>query len=156
MSHPAELPPLVLRAGPSRRLAGYLVLVHLLGAFSVILIPLYWWGQAALFLALFTSLGYGLVTQALRSAPWAIRTAQHNGVGDWRLELVSGTEIPSARLLPTGFTGQHFAVLNFRTGRLRYRSLVLAADAIDAEALRRLRTGEGFRGEGLSQITQQP
>lgn len=101
-------------------------------------------------MALLTSLGYGLSTHARRSAPWAIRSAEQSPEGDWTLELVSGRTIPAAILQPIGYIGQRFAVLNFRTSRLLQRTLVLAADAIEAEGLRRLRTGEGFRG-GISE-----
>lgn len=113
-----------------------------------------WWAQGLLLLALLISLGYGLATHARRFAPWAVRSAQQNAAGAWTLELVSGVEIGSARLLPTGFTGQQVAVLNFRTGRLRHRTLVLASDAIDSEALRRLRTGEGYRGTNPTAMSQ--
>ncbi len=113
----------------------------------MILTPLPWWGRAGLLLALALSLGYGFVTHARRLAPWAIRGAQQSPAGDWMLELVGGQEVAATKLLPTGFTGQGFAVLNFRTGRIGFRTLVLVRDAIGAEEMRRLRTGEGFRSD---------
>lgn len=145
VSHPVKRPPLILRPGRSRFLTGFVLLVHLLGACSLVLTALPLREKVGLSLALLISLGYTLGTHARRLAPWTIHGAHQNAAGDWTLRLVSGEEIRSAKLLRTGFIGQQFAVLNFRTRRLGYRTLVLVSDAIDAEGLRRLRTGEGFR-----------
>lgn len=139
MSRRPALTTLVLQPGTSRSLTLFIVLVHLGGAAAVILAALPLLGRTLLLMGLLGSLVYGLAVHASRCAPWAIREARRTEEGGWELNLMSGAEISSVMLLSAGFVGQHFAVLNFQTSRLGHRTLVLTADSIDSDNLRRLR-----------------
>ncbi len=134
----ASAAPLRIEAGPSRRIALYLLLVHTAGLAVLPWLPLAWYLQLALAL----SIGAGLVNawsvHARRSAPRAIHAAELDSEGAWTLYLADGRAL-AGRMLSSSFVHPALLVLNFRTGRFRRRHLVLLADAADPDVLRRLR-----------------
>jgi hypothetical protein len=130
--------PLRLVPGPSRLLAIVLLSVHGLALAIVLLLPLPWWGRVGLFLVTAASLYHGLWVHAWRRASAAIAEALWDERGQWHLTLVSGRR-HDAQLQGDSFVTQPLTVLNFRTGPLGLRSLVLTGDNMDADLLRRLR-----------------
>ncbi len=116
----------------------YLLPVHLAGLLVLPWLPLARYLQLALALLILFGLVDAWRTHVLRSAPRAIRAAELDPEGAWTLWLANG-RVLAARLLPSSFVHPQLLVLNFRIGRLARRHLVLAADAADADRLRRLR-----------------
>jgi toxin CptA len=112
--------------------------VHLAGLAVLPWLPLAWYLQLALALVIVLGFVGAWRTHVLRGSPRAIRAAELDPEGAWTLRLADGRAL-AARLLPSSFVHPKLVVLNFRTGRLARRHLVLAADAADADALRRLR-----------------
>ena len=156
MSHRSVQTPLVLQPGTSRSLTLFIVLVHLGGAAAVTLAELPVLARTLLLMGLLGGLVYGLAVHAGRRAPWAIREARRTQEGDWDLHLASGVTISSAKLLPGGFVGQRFAALNFQIDRLRHRTLILTADNIDSDSLRRLRLRRTTRAPDLQPLSPKP
>ena len=131
---------LTVRPRSSPQLAVFVVVIHLAGAVAVLLPPMFGVFPLLLGAAITGSLGYALLVHCRRIAPWAIREARQTPEGDWVIEQVSGAQISSAKLLGSGYIGQRLVILNFRTGRfLATRTLILTADSIDPDVLRRLR-----------------
>lgn len=142
MTSATPLMPLSIRPGQSRQVAAFAMLVHLTGSIALTLTPMPTAFQLFLSAALIGSLVYTLLTHCWRIAPWAISEVRKapEVEGDWILDLQSGREIASAKLLPTSFVGQRVVILNFRTGSfLAFRTLVLASDNATPDILRRLR-----------------
>ena len=125
-------------AGPSRRLGLYLLPGYLAGLAVLPWLPLAWYLQLALALLILLGLVDAWRVHVVRSAPRAIRAAELDPKGAWTLWLADG-RVLAARLLPSSFVHPGLLVLNFRTGRLARRHLVLSADAAAADVQRRLR-----------------
>ncbi|NCA72581.1 MAG: hypothetical protein EOM91_21480 [Sphingobacteriia bacterium] len=128
--------PLLIRPGFSRRLAGFVLLTHLLAA-AVSLAWLEWWSWPLLAAITLSGL-HAYHVHVLRRAPWSIRAVFRDVDGTWRVALVSGAEHP-ARIDPATFVSLPLVVLRLRLGRWRVCALPLFADALDPEQLRRLR-----------------
>ena len=64
-----------LNPGPSRRLAGFLLVTHTAAAIVVTLLPITWFARAGLILFLVLDLGYQAGAYLLRRVPWAVREA---------------------------------------------------------------------------------
>lgn len=137
MSKPSVVP-LRIEAGFSRRLAAYLLIVHGAGLAVLPALPLAWYLQLALALGVTVSLTDAWAVHVRRSASRAVHFAELDSEGAWTLYLVDGRKL-AARLLASSFVHPALILLNFRTGRFLRRHLVLAADAADADLLRRLR-----------------
>lgn len=137
MGEHRSLPPLVIRPRPSRWLGGFVAATHIAAAVAALALPLPWPLRGALLLAIGASLGWLLWTRVLARAPWSIREAVWDAWG-WRLTLADG-RVREARLAPSTYVGVGLVILNLRSGRFAHRALVLTADAVDAELLRRLR-----------------
>lgn len=138
------LPPLEVVPRPSRRLLALVLISHLAGlavTAGLDLAPGWRWALAALVLL---SLGYQLVAGVWRRAPWSVCAARWDALG-WQLTLRNGRE-REARLLADSYVGVGLVVLNFRVGRFRRATLVLTADALDPDLLRRLRARLRLRG----------
>ncbi len=101
--------------------------------------------RPVLALLVVVSLGYSLLVQVLRRAPWSLRDALWQSDGGWLLKFASGREA-TGLLCPSTYVGVRLVILNFRFGRLRLCALPLFTDAIDPEQLRRLR--QRLRAEG--------
>jgi hypothetical protein len=56
----------------------------------------------------------------------------------WWLQYVDGRRRHAELCMPV-FVSRYLVALTFRTGRLRYRSVIVIADRLEAEAFRRLR-----------------
>lgn len=135
--HDATPPPLELRPRPSPRLAAFVILTHVgaLAAAAVLALP--WAARAVLLVLIAANLAYLLLVRVLYLAPWSLQRARWDAHG-WELGWRSGRTEP-ARLLPGSYLGVGLVILNFACGHWRRTSLVLTADAIDADLLRRLR-----------------
>lgn len=143
MSDPT-LPPLELVPRPSRRLLALVLVSHLaaLAATGALAMAPGWrWALAGLVLL---SLGYQLWAGVWRRAPWSVYAARWDALG-WQLTRRNGRAL-DARLLADSYVGVGLVVLNFRIGRLRRATLVLTADALDPDLLRRLRVRLRLRG----------
>ena len=127
-----------IEAGPSRYLSAYLCLIHSAAAVVVWLLATGALAGFFLFAAIAASLAHGLCVHGWRCAGRSIVAADYNESGDWILYTGDGAEL-TGRLLPSTFCTLFLVVLNFRTGRARFRSLVLAPDAASRENLRGLR-----------------
>lgn len=135
MSSHRTRPPLLIEPGFSRRLAAYVVLIHVAAGAAALALPGAW---PLLVLVVAASLAYQLIVQVLRRAPWSVRSVLWQSGGTWRITLVSGQEL-EVNLSPSTFVSVPLIVLNLRQGRLRRRSLPLFSDALDPEQHRRLR-----------------
>ena len=137
MSRPSAAP-LRIEAGPSRRLAVFLLSAHLAALAVVPELPLAWYLQLSLAALILFGFVDAWRAHVRRCSRRAIRAAELGPQGAWSLCLTDG-RILAAQLLPSSFLHPELLVLNFRTGRLTRRHLVLSADAADADVLRRLR-----------------
>jgi toxin CptA len=122
---------------PSVRLGVYLCAVH--GAALAVLppLPLPAAPRVALALVLIGSLAYSLWAQVLRRVPWSVVGATWGSRGI-EARLRSGRS-RSMRLSGSSYIGFGLVILNLRDGPLHRRTLVLTADSIDSDVLRRLR-----------------
>jgi toxin CptA len=127
-----------IEAGPSLQLATYLVTVHAAALLVGLVLPV----GLALRLLLAGVVAVSLV-RSLRMHVW--RSSARAVVGldvpqdqPWTLRLRNGSQV-TAHLLGSSLVHPRLLVLNFCTGRLARRSLVLAADAADPAVLRQLR-----------------
>jgi toxin CptA len=128
--------PLLIRPGFSRGLAILVVSIHVTALIVSLALPGVWpWILPPLIAA---SGIYHIAVDLLRRAPWSIESVLWAPDGSWILRERSGRE-REATLSPATFITLPVVVLRLRLGRLRRRSVVLAADAVDAEQLRRLR-----------------
>ena len=137
MSRPSAAP-LRIEAGPSLRLGLCLLPVHLAGLAVLPWLPLPWYLRLAVAVLIVLGFVGAWRTHVRRISPRAIRNAELDSEGAWTLGLADG-RVLAARLLPSSFVHPKLVVLNFRTGLLARRHLVLAFDAADADLLRRLR-----------------
>ena len=137
MSTHRARPPLIIRPRPSRRLGGFVAATHLAALAVAGALPLGWVVRVGLMLSIAASLGWLLWAGVLGRAPWSVREAVWDEQG-WRLTLEDG-RVREARLAASTYLGAGLVILNLRCGRLRRRSLVLTADAVDGDLLRRLR-----------------
>jgi toxin CptA len=119
-------------------LAVFLLVVHGAALAVVFAIPLEWYWRALLGTAVVAGLAHALGTHVLYVAPRAVREATWDSDGTWTLTLVSG-EREEASLLPSTYVTARLLVLSFRCGQWRHRALVLTADALEPNLLRRLR-----------------
>jgi len=118
-------------------MTGFVLATHLLTATVAITLPIVWPLRGILALLVLSSLGWLIWSQILGRAPWSIREAVWDEHG-WRLTLADG-RTREARLMPSTYVGVGLVILNFRIGPIRHRALVLTADTIDPDMLRRLR-----------------
>ncbi len=128
-----------LELGPSRWLAILLVIAHggALALFTVL--PLAWWWRIFLAGALLLSLWLTLNRHALRRGERAITRLVWDSDDTWLLIHADGKE-QRAQLKPGSYVSPRLVILNFDGGRFGWQqSVVLLADALDAESLRKLR-----------------
>ncbi|MEA3277511.1 MAG: protein YgfX [Pseudomonadota bacterium] len=138
MTKRPDQPPLRIRPGFSRRLAGFVLVTHAAALTSVALLPVAWYVRLTLALTVLGSLAYQSAVHLIRTAPWAVREALRESDGTWTLILASGARV-DANLSPSTLVTTGLVVLNFRCGGWRLRSLVLLPDALNENELRRLR-----------------
>jgi hypothetical protein len=153
MSKQIDRPPLHVRPRPSARLAGYLLVVHAAALAVVAGLPLDGLTRVTLAGVVLLGLTYSATAHLLYLLPWAVREAVWGPDGGWRLTLVSGREL-EPKLLASTYVGVSLVVLNFRCARFWPCALVLAADSLGEDLLRRLRVrlrlegGAVFGGTG--------
>lgn len=137
MSSESELP-LIIEAGRSRRLAAFLLTGHAAALGVCLVLPIPLTPRLLLVGVILASLADSLFTHAWRRSARAVVTVEAQPGRPWVLHLRSGSALP-ARLLSSSFVHPRLLVLNFRTGRLFGRSVVLPEDAADPDLLRQLR-----------------
>ena len=147
-----ERPPLHLKPGTSRRLAGFLFLTHTAAAAVVLLLPLTWYLRTVLLVAVGAGLAYQIWAHLLNSLPWSVCEAVWEPDGIWQLTLASGRRV-EARLSPDTFVSTALVLLNFRCGRWRPCFLILPADSLDPELMRRLRARLRIAGNAASKAS---
>lgn len=144
MTSHRQSPPLHIRPGFSRWLAGFVILSHTLAFAAVLMLPDPW--RLLLFLV-GASFAYQMYVHVLGRAPWSIRALHWHADGQWTIELINGREI-QARLSPSTFVTLPLVALNLDRGRLGRWSLPLFSDAMDQEQLRTLRQRLRIEGVG--------
>ena len=138
MADHRSLPPLRIAPRPSRRLLLAVVLTH--AAALAVLFPLPAPGvgaRVALAGLILASLGYVIWAQVLRRAPWSVVAVDWNERG-WQATFADGSK-RAVQPAPSTIVGVGLVILHLRAGGLRRTALLLAADAVPAEQLRRLR-----------------
>lgn len=138
MSGQRSLPPLRIAPRPSRRLLAFVVLTH--ATALAVLLPLPTpapWLRLLLGALILLSLAYVVWAQVLRRAPWSVAAVDWNQHG-WQATFADG-RTRDARLAPSTFVGVGLVILHLRIGRLWRPTLLLSADAVPADELRRLR-----------------
>jgi len=133
-----SIPELRLRPQKSATLLTFTLAVHAGAMGMVLFLPLEFWLQFLVLLAVAVSLLQATRTHLLRSSDSAIKSAQWDSAGEWTLFLANGDE-PAAQLKASSYLQPWLVVLNFSTSRFRRHTLILLPDAIDPERLRRLR-----------------
>lgn len=138
MSDQRSLPPLRIAPRPSRRLLAFVVLTH--AAALAVLLPLpapAAWLRLLLGTLILLSLAYVIWAQILRRAPWSVVAVDWSERG-WQATFANG-RTRHARLAPSTFVGVGLVILHLRIGRFWQPTLLLSADAVPADELRRLR-----------------
>ncbi len=158
MSGHQNLPPLRIAPRPSRRLLALVLLTH--AAALAVLVPLPAPGiglRVLLAGMIMASLPYVIWAQVLRRVPWSVVALDWNERG-WQATFADASTRPVA-LAPSTFVGLGLVILHLRAGRLRRPTLLLTADAVPADQLRRLRmllrlglarAGDDGTGPGIS------
>ncbi len=147
MTGSIERPALVIRPGVSRRLALLVLVVHGLTLATVPFLPLALAGRAGLALALLSGCALSLGGAVWHRWPWSLREVVWWPDGAWSLIQGDGRE-RDGRLLGSTYVSPALVVLNFRCGRWRTASLVLLADNLEPDLLRRLRVRLRLEGRG--------
>ncbi|NKN33713.1 protein YgfX [Marichromatium bheemlicum] len=150
MPAPSPAASLSIRPRRSRRLLTWILVPHLLAASLAPALGRWGWGLAVLILV---AALVAVLDRVHARLPWSIVVARWDADGGWRLWLRDGREL-HARLSAASFVAPGLVVLHWRIGWLRRRALVLFADALDADTLRRLRVrlrqqGRAERGGGV-------
>ncbi len=138
MSSSRSAPLIDLDIRPSRQLAAFVVLIHLLALVAVAAAGIPWLLRVALGVAL----AGNLVRACAQGHPGlgSIRRAVWFADGEWALVDVHGRSF-GAEAEPGPVCLPWLVVVRLRPLRAgRVRNLVLAADSADADVLRRLRT----------------
>jgi hypothetical protein len=138
MADHRSLPPLRLAPRPSRRLLAFAIATH--AAALAVLAPLPAPGigpRAGLAVLIVASLVYVIWAQVLRRARWSVVAVDWNERG-WQATFADGSTRP-VRLAPSTFVGVRLVILHLRAGRFFRPVLLLTADAVPADQLRRLR-----------------
>lgn len=138
MSGHRSLPPLRLAPTPSRRLLIFVVVTHVTAL--AVLVPLPApdvWVRLLLATLILASLAYVIWAQVLRRAPWSVVAVDWNERG-WQATFADG-RTRDARLAPSTFVGVGLVILHLRVRWFWQPTLLLSADAVPADQLRRLR-----------------
>ena len=121
---------------PSRILLVGGIGAHLLSGGAVVVADLPWWVQAGFVAGIALSLlGFGYRHGSRRGRGFIARIEPRDG--RWRLKTGAGAEYWAR--LTDGYAHPLLVVLNFRLESGGRRSVTLVPDAVDGEALRRLR-----------------
>lgn len=139
-----EQPPLILQPVVSRHLGLLVVLAHVLAALVAVLLPgaVPWWGKLALVAAVAVSAGHYWRLQVTRTHPRAVQEVRFYRVDNCLLRTPSGSRFVA--LDDSSFLHLWGCSLNFRDQRGSLFTLLLAADSLPQETLRRLRVRVKF------------
>lgn len=134
------VPWLRLAPGRSNRLLFVLTAAHGGAAAAVLAaLPAWPWSAAAL-AVLAASAVHAIGRHALRLGPCAVRSLELDGEGECRLQRADGS-VAACRVQSSSYVSRHVVVLHLReSGRRLAHHVVLVADCVPAEPLRRLRT----------------
>lgn len=142
MTRTPRFPLLQLRPRPSRWLPLLVVLTHALALTAIAVLPLDWGWRLILAAMVVASLWHGIEGPVRRRLPWSIREAHWHADGHWELRRADG-QVLAAPLSPSTYVGQALVILNFQwplwSPPWRRPILVLPADALETDTLRRLR-----------------
>ena len=148
MSSPGFFAPIVIDSAPSPRLLAAAGALSGLAAVAVALLSLPVSARAVLLLLLAACVYELFRTLGLRPSRRALRRIELNAANQWRLTDRAG-RVFAATLLPGTRVGVSLVALRWRDERGCRHALLLAADATDREALRRLRVRLRFAGADL-------
>lgn len=138
MSGQRSLPPLRIAPRPSRRLLVFVLLTHAAALAALVPLPTPApWLRGLLGALILLSLAYVIWAQVLRRAPWSVVAVDWNERG-WQATFADGRS-RHARLAPSTFVGVGLVILHLRIGHFWRPTLLLSADAVPADTLRRLR-----------------
>lgn len=139
-----EQPPLVLQPTASRYLLLLIVSLHALAALVAMGLPgaVPWWGKLALLAAIAVSAGHFWRLQVTRTHPQAVQEVRFYRVDNCLLRTPSGSRFVA--LDDSSFLHPWGCSLNFRDQRGRLFTLLLAADSLPQDTLRRLRVRVKF------------
>lgn len=130
---------LILNIKVSRFLAGIFLAVHLGGMALVTAVPVIWSVRLGLWGVLGWSLYYSLVTHAWRSSALAITAIEMDNEEQVSVRL-AGSEVWQTAQIASRFVHPWLTLMSLRLeGRRWPVSLVIAADAVEAEPFRRWR-----------------
>jgi hypothetical protein len=131
---------ITIRPGFSRLLAFYLLSLHGLAVWLVVLLPLQ--GVLRILLAAFTlySLFYFWRRHLWQQGGRAVTGVEWSGEGEWIL-WDAQEKTTAATLSGSSYINPRLLILNFKTTDGKRCSLCLTADRVDKEQLRRLRAG---------------
>lgn len=125
--------------GVSQAFAWFMGVLHLGAMLIVGLMPISILIRLSLLALLIASIVHILLTHALRSSPRAIRKVAFEHDGEWALETRNKEALGPCRLC-SHFVHRWLVILQLRCSKGRLPiSLVVAADAVDVDAFRRLR-----------------
>jgi hypothetical protein len=148
MSSQGFFAPIVIDSAPSPRLLGAAGALSVLAAVAVVLLSLPLATRAGLLLLL-AACAYELFrTLGVRPSRHSLRRIELNAANEWRLTDRAG-RVFAATLLPGARVGVSLVALRWRDERGCRHALLLASDAADGEALRRLRVRLRFAGADL-------
>jgi hypothetical protein len=146
------LPPLRIAPRRSRVLLLFVILTHAAALAVPVALPMLGvMARLGLGLLVLSSLVYVVWAQVLRQAPWSVVAVDWNGHG-WQATFADGS-VRDVQLAPSTFIGVGMVILHLRAGPLWRPTLVLTADSLPPDQLRRLRmllrlgvTGPGGQG----------
>ncbi len=138
MSERRSLPPLRIAPRPSRGVFAFSLLSHAAVLAALVPLPAPGLGvRMALGGLVLGSFWYVLWAQVLRRAPWSVVAVDWKPTG-WEATFADGST-RAVTLAPSTFVGVGLVILHLRVGWLWRPCLLLSADAVPADQLRRLR-----------------
>jgi hypothetical protein len=131
---------ITIRAGFSRQLAFYLLLLHGLAAGLIAVLPLHWLVRIMLLLLALFSLYRFWRRHLWQQGDRAVTGVEWSGEGEWILR-DAREKAMAATLSGSTYVNPRLLILNFKTTAGKRYSLCLTEDRVDKEQLRRLRAG---------------
>lgn len=146
MSSPAYALPLRIERRPSRILAWAVVAVHASAVAVLVPLDLPGWLKLLVTVAVMFQAVITWRRHVSVSAAGAVREILWKADSEWELSYVDGS-VRTARLRRAGYVKPALVVLRFIGGDGRRCAVLLPADGVDAEPLRRLRVGLRLHAE---------
>lgn len=138
-----------LHFNPSRQLAIFLVVGHVIAALCLLLVPLTFWLKLLLLSALLLSMLFTLLQQALRTWPFSIVALEFESDGAVFLKYCNG-QVLAVQVLASSFVTPYLTIILLKTHQAWFaRSVVLMPDMLPPDLFRRLRVWLKWRlGQG--------